>query len=260
MSKLLKIVTGVAALAALTAGMAFAGQNAGGTAKIYWVNAANQKSTLRDDVTCTPKFVITATGVKNIRGANCQVRVAGLGGNLPPSWQVQSGGCGDGAGSFAPARSGFPTGVTSAWAGGTGLADGQSAMYYNSSNCLTPHGIGVFWLETAGTTGVNKTATTEYGLYVVTMDQSSGTCAGDCLDPAGPSGVCLNLFMTDPCPTPSVNGNFIELLDGALAQDNFAVVAGFNALTWQGGTAANACPGRTGVATSSWGKLKAAYR
>ena len=256
MSKLLKIVTGVAALAALTAGMAFAGQNAGAIGKLYW-QVGTAKLAARDNTDCTPKFVITATGVKNIRGANCQVVVNGLGGNLPPSWQVQSGGCGDGAGALATARSGFPTGVTSAWAGGTGLADGQSSMYYNASNCLTPHGTGLIWLETAGTTGVNKTATTEYGLYTVTVDQSSGLCAGDCGDPVGPSGVCLNLYLKDPCPTTTTNGNFIQLLDGALAIDNCTVPAGFQNLTWNGGASgAQLCPGVTRIASSSWGKLK----
>jgi len=258
MSKLLKIVTGVAALTALTAGMAFAGANAGGTAAIYW-QTGNTKDAARDNTDCTPKFVITAKGIKNIRGANCQVVVNGLGGVLPPSWQVQSGGCGDGAGALATARSGFPSGIVSAWASGTGLADGQSSMYYNASNCLTPHGTGLIWLETAGTTGVTKTATIEYGLYTVVVDQSSGICAGDCMDPAGPRGVCLNLYLKDPCPTTSTNGNFIQLLDGSLLIDNFTVAASVATLTWNG-NGVQFCPGVTKVATSSWGKLKNAYR
>lgn len=257
MSKLLKLAVAAAALCSLAAGVAVAGQNAGATAKMYWVTTGNAKAAYRDETQCTPKLVITVTGVNSIRGANCQVDVNGLAGTLPPSWQAQSGGCADGAGAFAVARSGFPTGVTSVWAGGTGLADGQSSLYYNAGNCLTPHGTGLIWCETAGTTGVAKTATTEYGLYTVTMDQSSGLCAGDCSN--GALGVCLNLYLRDPCPTPTTNGNYIQLLDGPLQIDRCTVVPGFTNLTWKAGASTN-CPAVTRATTSSWGTLKASYR
>jgi hypothetical protein len=255
------------ALAVLTVaqGPVHAGLNAGATARFYWENSSTHlKSFSRDETSCTPKAIVAATGIQNFRGANVQIRVAGGGGALPPSWQIQSGGCANAAGTATLARSGFPSGMISVWASAIGVTDAQSGMYYIYSTCLTPHGIGVIWLESAGTTGINKASTTEYGLYAVTVDQSTGLCLGDCLGRDGPVSVCLCLYLADGCPTPTTTGNYIQLMDGNLTVDNCPVVPGFTTLTW------NAGPGiglnqncellAVKVQASTWGKLRKAYR
>ena len=241
-----------------------AGLNAGAVAKLYWLTGANAKAAYRDETGCTPKLMVTASGLHNFRGANVQIQLGSDSGALPPSWQFQSGGCAS-AGQATLARSGFATGVPSAWDGATGVADAQSAMYFNFSTCLTPNGIAVIWLQSAGVSGVNKSPTTEYGLYVVSVDQSSSACAGSCADSAGPAGVCFNLFLKDPCPKTTTSGVFIQVLDGNLDVDNCPVTAGFSFLAWN--SASNDISQMSGkcyiagaVRSTTWGQLRKSYR
>ena len=240
-----------------------AGQNAGATAKLYWIDASNNVLATQVTSSCTPRFLVTTKGVKGIRGANVQIQVAGVEG-IPPSWQAQSGGCADSVGAFSYHRDAvsFPASKPSVWTGMSGLADAEHSMRYHYDNCLTPHGIAVIWLETAGTSEAIRNATTEYGLYVVSLDQSTGLCLGDCAN-STQELICLSGYLVNPCPNPTTSGPFIQLLDGNLAVDNCSYVVGFDGLAWLNGyTGPCTCPAlcSDAVQTTSWGRLKKSYR
>ena len=98
MNKLLKIGMGAVVLTCLVAGAASAGQNAGATGRLDWINANGTPQTgagNRNTNDCVPKLGMSAIGLTRLRGADVQLYVNGPGGVLPPSWQYNSGGCND---------------------------------------------------------------------------------------------------------------------------------------------------------------------
>lgn len=272
MSKLLKIALATAALTAMVACAANAGLNAGvaNNGALYWV-AGTGVSANRNSTLCTPKFIVSVAGLTNFRGADVQIFINGVGQQLPPAWQMQTGGC-NGDNFLNTLSRSFASPYPTAFTGVSGVADGQMQMYYNwtGSSCnLTPHGVGFLWLESVGVNGAAKTATTRYGLYTVAVDLSQGLCPGDCAyidpntgQPIQNAPVCIapnfQAYCTDK-NHPYGYGVY-GVLDGNLLYDYVTCPANVAYLTWNPAGAALDCPGVVPVGPTSWGKLKNMYR
>lgn len=266
MNKILKIMVGAALLTCVVAGAAFAGDNAGATGKLAWLDATNKVKPGTNEMDCLPKMGMTATGLTRFRGADVQLYINGASGNLPPSWQwwidavTATVGCADGQTTYGQ---GFRTtgaahppadSIYNAFTGVPGLATGQgAAMYYNVNPCLTPHNVGLIWFAAAGTGAVVRPASKTFGLFSLIVNQNSG-CPGGCsqVEP-----VCINVAFRQPCSDPAnPRGTVFGVTDSQNKYDYLSVAQSY--LTW-GGTSST-CPGVTAVKTGTWGQLKKAYR
>src|SRR5437773_1294431 len=76
-----------------------AGQNAGASARMYWQVGTGSGSVDRKSTDPVPQLVVTVSGVKNLRGADIQLRLMGHG-HLPEAWQVEDTGCASAAATF----------------------------------------------------------------------------------------------------------------------------------------------------------------
>ena len=239
---------------------AHAGLNAGGTGALYWQNGtsaglANRKSTL--DVM---QIVVTVKGVSNFRGADVQLLVNGAGGMAPDAWNFTTTGCNAGnMTTWIGGRGGaYPNLFTSA-PELQGTQTSQNWMLSDPSSCLTPHGVFLLWLCSAGAAGVARDPGTEYGVWAVKFDLSvnRGQCAGDPGDPNGTTAVCINPNERIPCNDVQ-RGAVLEILDGNDVIDYLPFAAGKALLTW--GPNENFCPGVTPAAGLTWGQLRKLYR
>lgn len=257
MSKALKIAFAAAAIVVMAVGVANAGLNAGGSAQLYWQNGTALGLAARDNSSLTPQFVVTAKGLTNLRGIDCQLLVNGAGGTLPVDWDFTATGCN--AGNFSSFKGGrggaYPNAITTATAI-TGLAVSQEGMIYQTGDCVTPHGVALLWLSAAGAAGQTRTAATEYGIWAIKFDlaTNNGVC-----DPNGPQAVCINPNFRIPC-TDVQRGAVLGVVDGNLAYDYLPFAAGKTFLTWGGGASQTYCAGVTPTVKTSWGSLKKVYR
>ncbi len=257
-----------AGLAALTAGMAFAGLNSGAVAHLYWQGTPTGTGlAARDNTSGTPNILVTVTGLVEIRGADVQILINALDGNgPPPAWQFQLGGCSEG---FATYNVGGKSAAKNAFnvaPSVLGVVASQNSFNFNTGDCRTNNHTGLFWLSAAGANGGTRTPATEYNLWSINLDLATGVeadgvtpCAGGASDPAGPKGVCLNLNFRVPCNGPQL-AEGLELIDGSLAQDFVAAPVGNQFLTWNVGLLAAQCPKVTPLSGTTWGRLKKSYR
>jgi len=264
MTKLLTITICVAMLVTL-AGAAFAGQNAGGSAKFYWMTSTSVASTLRNSTASTPRGLVTCTSVTMFRGADVQIYVnANDQSGLPAAWQTEAGGPAEGM--FTPKIGGWMSGsatiypnIFTASPALPGAAVGQdgSLLYgiIGTGGCVAPHSVGVIWLSDAGSGGVARTGTKEYGVFGFTIDLSSGNANHGNVD--DPVAVCLNTNWRLPCGS-GEHGSVVVIVDGSAVKDYEALSSGYQWLTW-GGTSGN-CPYVTPVGSTTWGKVQKLYR
>lgn len=263
MTKLLKVAICVALFATMMVGAANAGQNAGGSAKIYWlatttatVGTGSQNSTAASVVA-----LVTCTGLVNFRGADVQLVINAFDASgLPACWQSFPGGYAEGymAGKIGGWKSGSSTIWPNVFTASPALPnpvpaqDGSIVLYglTGSSSCVTPHNTGVIWLSDAGSSGVARTTTREYGVYGFTFDLS--LC-----DP--PMAVCINPNWRLGCGS-GEKGNVMVVVDGAAVKDYYPFTNGFQYLTWYGDPTLPGCPLSTPTPATTWGKVKKLYR
>jgi hypothetical protein len=246
-----------------------AGLNAGAVARLYWVTADNQKATYRNETSCKMKFVVTVTGATSLMGASCKILVGGYDSfwRLPPSWQMQPGGCGDSTHVLQISRDSFPVGVLNPWIGNEALLDlhlgmqilGPTVTYDGFS------GPGVIWMQTAGLAGVKLAPTSEYGLYSVSVDQSQTRCVGGCTNRFGLYyAQCFQAQFLPDGPGFGPGYAVVDLTDENLNHDLVPLVINgaidYALLTWNASIETpRECP-TDAISVQTWGGLRRIYR
>ncbi|HVP38892.1 MAG TPA: hypothetical protein VMS93_06865 [Candidatus Saccharimonadales bacterium] len=279
MTKFLTTLITVAVVCALAAGVACAGQNAGASARLYWMagTAATSTSlgTVRNSTANTAIAEVTIKGSLGFKGEDIQLLINNLDGSgLPPAWQAFTDGPADGnytcpavTGKYTYASTTYPD-VFFASPACTGVLVAQTAssiVYNNTINpCLAPHNTGLIWLQAAAGVGQVRTATTEYGAICFKIVLNAGV-TGDNTDPNGPMGVCIAANWRQPChdTTPGSTSSIMQTVDTAGKGDFFAYESGYDFLTWHGelipGSPPTPCPAVTPVKGTTWGQLKRLY-
>ncbi|HVP38893.1 MAG TPA: hypothetical protein VMS93_06870 [Candidatus Saccharimonadales bacterium] len=275
MSQLLKSLLAAAVVAALAAAPARAGPTAGASARLYWMAGTASNSTALSGRNSTASVVylqVTVRGLVTLRGEDIQLIVNSLdAGGLPPAWQATQDG-GPAGGNFSPryhtwAAATYPD-IFSTPPAVPNHVLGQTGgfiLYQLAVNpCLTPHAVGLIWLEEAGAAGEPRGGAVEYGAYGFQMLLGTGCCRGDNVDPAGPIGVCIAPNWRYPPCSDSYGARKMQLLDTNLQLDLIPFEASYEWLTWHGelkpGSPPNPCWLVTPAQATSWGQIRRLYR
>ncbi len=273
MIKFLKISAAVALVSVAAASFASAGLNAGGTAQLYWAGATNAPLTgaaNRNSTAGVAKILVTAKGLVNFRGCDVQLIINALDkAGVPGAWQFQLGGCAEGFANFDVGGKVASKNAFNVAPSVLGVVPSQNGFNFNTGDCRSPHGVGLFWLSAAGANGGTRVLATEYNLWMITVDLATSVdpldgvtpCEGGTADPLGPRGVCINPNFKIPCNGPQL-GAAVQILDGNLDLDAFNFVQGSQYLTWNAGSRGDGaeCPNATAIRNSSWGTLKKIYK
>jgi hypothetical protein len=271
MKTLLRVFVCAAMLTMLAAGFASAGQNAGATARMYWLSATTATTGLasRDNSNTTVYGLVVVKGLNNFRGADVQLVINSLDASgLPEAWQAQSGGPADGC--WTPKSGGWKTGTSTVWPNVftaspalPGVAVGQDGTMKfaltGTSACVTPHDVGVIWLSQAGSAAVARTAAKEYGAFGFIMDFTvvPGLVGGP---DNNPKGVCINSNWRLSCGV-GEHGNVMAVVDSVSVKDFAAFDVGYEWLTWNGALGGSpGCPTSTPVGRTTWGRFKHLYK
>ncbi|MBI5836293.1 MAG: hypothetical protein HZB25_03515 [Candidatus Eisenbacteria bacterium] len=252
MKNLLRTAVCAALLTATLAGMASAGQNAGATARIYWLTNNTLASTDRNStsVSATQKLLVTVKGVNTFRGADVQLLANAMDASgLPLEWQGAI---------YTPKAGGWNTGSATVFPSialaspSLSLSSSQTGdLYYGltgTSACVTPHNVGTFWYSAAGAAGRARDTNIEYGVFGLVIDLSAV---------APTPGVCINPNYRLPCGT-GEQGNKIVIVDGNTLKDYCAFDLGYQWLTWS--ATGPGCPDVTPVQGTTWGKIRHLYK
>lgn len=248
-----------------------AGLNAGGTASIVWLNASNKANVSRDDVSCTPTFGVVVRGVTSFRGADVQFQMrSATFSEVSPSWQWwtdgSSSGCASGAQTFTRGFASSGSGpaadsIYNCWGGsGTlnvpGQVDLQAAVqYHNAGPCLTPSPYDMVWMSSEGSGGATRAPQKAYGVFRLVVDQNFG-CDGGC---SNPSPMCSFVSYRQPCSDPqNPRGAVVRVIDKNGNSDYLPLLTSH--LTWNWPPNFGFCPYSDAVRSSTWGRIRAAYR
>ncbi len=225
------------------------GANQGATAHAYWIVPGDSASPSRRSDSGQPRLLVTVKGIHNFRGADVQlILTAGDGGRLPDAWQGNPGGCNDGNFTYGLGAVGtrYPSAFNSAPAV-PGMVASQDGEVFETGDCRTTHGTGLFWLSVAGAAGEPRDPAKEYALWNIRFD-FRGTahggptdCPGDLGDPSGPRGVVISPNFRIPCNGPQP-GAVLAVLDDNLNLDYLPFVLGNAALGWEANPSAGLSP------------------
>lgn len=254
-----------------------AGQNAGATARIYWLTSNTTAATSDISRGASVKALVTVRGVRDFRGVDVQLTFGKANWvsygyppsydwslaitTPPPAWQVQSGGPAEA--NYAFHRGGFNGPSAGIWPDFfkvapalPGLAvtqDGTPFCCWTTGieACITPYGRGVIWLSAAGSAGVTRDPAVEYAVLGFTLDLSgnTGRLAGD---DNSPEPVVINPDYRLPCGS-GEKGNVILLVDGAARRDFASFEVGYKQLFWHNELI-------TPVKPATWSRLRNLYR
>ncbi len=251
----------------LAAGSSFAGNNPSAVARLYWLTSNTVASTSRNSTAGTAKALITLKGVTDFRGGDVQLFVATMeaSGALTEAWSAYSGGAAEA--NYTPKSGGFNNGtaatfpnIFTASPALPGVATSQTGVmkFHEPGGCITVADWGTIWLSTAGSAGVARTSTTEYGFFGFTLDLTTGL-ANDA-NSGSPKGVCIYPSYHNPC---NQVGNprhpSMAIVDGAAIKDYPVFETGFTFLTWFGDVGTKLCPDIVPVPVKSWGQVRRLY-
>ncbi|MBI5838081.1 MAG: hypothetical protein HZB25_12660 [Candidatus Eisenbacteria bacterium] len=254
-----------------------AGQNAGASARIYWLVDNTTAATSPYSTAASVKALVTVRGIHNFRGADVQLafgKASWYSYGSPPSsdwflaittppqaWQVRPGGPAEAnytlqlGGFNGPFASLWPD-VFKALPAVPSLAIYQDGSSYccwttGSNACVTPHGRGVIWLSAVGSAGVTRDPSVEYAVLGFTLDLSgsSGHLVGD---DSNPEPVVIHPEYRLPCGS-GEKGETLLLVDGAVVKDYAAFDYVHDMLYWHQELI-------TPVKPATWSRLRKLYR
>ncbi|HVP38891.1 MAG TPA: hypothetical protein VMS93_06860 [Candidatus Saccharimonadales bacterium] len=284
MTRLLKTLLIVGVVCALAASLASAGQNAGASARLYWMAGSASNSTALASRNCTGNDAIvqvTLKGSLGFRGEDIQLMINGLHHEgAPPMWEGNCGNytCPAVTNQFTWAKTTYPDVFASPTL--DSLLWGHAAasiLWLDRENpCLTPDYSALIWLQAAVRVGSARTSTVEYGCFCFKLAMTGfyvppdpgppptwATCTGGNDDPAGPVGVCIAPNWRQPCHDTYGGSRIMQTVDTANQCDFVPYASGFEWLTWHGeldpGSPPNPCWIVTPAKAATWGQLKRMY-
>jgi len=258
-------------------GSGHAGQNAGATARMYWL-ASNTSAIAGVNCTAsTVQLLVTVKGASNFRGADVQLCVGLLQTvcfyqddpgfcfpagyyPLPEAWQAQSGGPAED--NYVPKIGGFNGGSATVWPDVfkaspsviNNLVAQTGAM--RAPLCVSPQIPNAYtiWLSAAGAAPAARDPNKEYAVFGFTLRLDTGL-RGDALHAGGPLPVRVWPFWRLPCGS-GYHGSVLVVVDGNAVKDYATFDSGYDFRDWHAEIGLPTVP----VKPNTWGLVRRLYR